>query len=953
MTINIDNHEYTVTLPFTQVNTHEGGLNTASIEIRNTDVKTPFQPFTRCTFNGECWVIDNDRVTYHQAIGKYTHAITLVEEIKELEKVLCGAKSVSYPIMNGAALQVTPTVDQAIFDNLSGAVQPFEDNNLTFTPDYSGGVLEIVDEDKKYRGPVFVRNSASSLRVYSDITSGENAHHYPSGASAWTIARSGNRTVRFDQDGDFNIITSNDSEVPSEITVTQYLVGIDASAQYVKRITYTINVIDATKTGCRKSVGEIANILLHTYEGVPLGQESYMRWHIANQAEQASYPNAVDPFAVMCPEMGFSAGATLKENLDQLAVLLHAKARMRHGFIFFEALTVPTRATIPGIKVTGEDSFTADKFGGEVQVFAQNVVNYSEEEGSVVGYIPRSLRAERGAVRVNDTDALIPTTYPIDRVVKVEYLYVSGGEVHALDITSRVLEETEYNTLSSYDGGDTKARYIYYTQGKSDIRGLFFQATINLPGGQALSKFAIHNIITQLGVAISENSHDLIGTSFKVTYIPIVDIRAGVPRQDLRGGNTSFVMNQASGRTDASSLGRKLLATAAQLTSNSPRETYLVPNSAAIPTAGLWYDENNVISEVAIERGATTTKLTVNISENYNKYDDYTEVDQAMRQYQIDVNNVQDRHILYRDYINLSFTANNRPANSIPTHLTTTAKREIINGFVENNNASTDVRIKYAEAITKTSSRKQNGVPLDDEGAVLSDAMFDVISLGIGNTLLFAFRYDDNFSVGRSAEPAIGTYYLQKLVPYGTLTGEADTLTFNLHTFVAPAKLAEAVDFSTGNARAFPIKKLDYAAGAMSMFGGNGKKMILCKDARETIFVEYQIAFVSTDGVFVGADACENHRLVSKALKSVATLHFYSNPIDPIKGTTEPGIRSYGLVALDNGIKIDSDSGPYEEKHKAWAIIRDNKFVCGANSKWGGANGNRDSILYFNDYHKI
>lgn len=959
---------YHVTLPCQRVDTHEGGLNTASVEIRHITRKEPFEPFSFATFDSETWVVDSDQVTYEPMIKRYTHNVSLCEEAKYLEKLICGAKTFSKP-KNGERVDAETALAEK---KLSGYKYTFD------------GVVQVVNEYPQSYWPeinhVYTTPSiGTSFKVLAYSTILPVMNPYPYTHSVKYSVSSGGTIIASETITDTEESKTLE-EIPDGATITlkykeEYpapLPGeIPDETKTSTEYTFTIGVKESAAELIRKplTVFEVANRLVYTYEAHTMREEPEIRisgmgadWvggdMVLRQADD-----------IECPEMSFTSGASLKENLDQLGVILHAKVRMKNKVVYFERLTKQEQSALPKTEIDGADSFTSEKYGGEVQTFAQNVVNYNDGAGTVTNLFAKTIRTEEGNVRIGDNDSFISTEFPIEKIVNVVYAHKvqtdSGEKTQEDDITDKVVESTYYNTLSSYSGTLCKAQYIYYTQGQPNIKGLFFKANV-LMSGSGFDKYAIQNVI---GTTADLTYKDLL---FKVTYIPICNIRASVPRPDGKGGRASFPLNQSESRTDANRIGRKMYATAVQLTSNSPQKTYIVPTGGTLPTVGKRFDKDNYISQMAVQHFPTYTKCTISISENYNRLSDYVAVPQAVRQYEIDINNVQERHVLYKDWCVIGFSEPQR--ESVVNQCCIDKKKRqalIVDPFT---GTTADMRAKAAVAITYSAPELQHGISrLDKPAGAIASCLFPVIAIGLGNSLLFSFRYSDNFSAGSKAvySPGIveGTidgvkrkFNEQQYVTYSDRYGNAELLEFGL---VFGGGTTEDVEVG----RALPEKiaaaqvmgsNFAWSGGSEkdnSWFSGMQQKVHLYKDSRETIIVEYQLLFGSEDGVIIGVDYCETNPLVRMNSEGATSwLCFYDHYIDPVQGTTEvpeSAVYKCNLAPGDNYLK--PELGFSLPNHKAWAIVRGGKFLLGQNFPWqteGEGENVTPKKLYFDFCHR-
>lgn len=977
MQIRINGEYFHAVLPCQQTDTHEGGLNTATVDIRHLDRKSPFEPYSPVVFDDDTWVVDSDKVTYEPMIQRYTHSVTLCEEAKVLEKIICGAKSFSKPKSGEYVNAETALATKKVIkykDTTNGSIPEEVKSEVEYPQSYWSIINHIYTTPSI--GKEFTVRSYKTVVPGASYTGNYDHEIYYLAAKDGKTISEGTITQNDKEEiitglSDGSIITIKYTEIFSEVFSGDSELQTRTDTEY----TFTIDVKESNNELVRKplTVFEVANRLLYTYEAHTLAEEPLFRMNGANGEWIGGDMVLGAGDDMECPELSFANGATLKENLDRLGAILHAKVRVKNYTVYFERLTKPEQSYLPPLEIDGADSFTGEKYGGEVQTFAQNVVNYNDGAGTVTNLFAKTLRTEEGNVRIGDDGGFISTEFPIEKIVKVEYVHkttnADGKETfEKKEITEMVVENTYYNTLSSYAGTLSKANHIYYTQGQKNIKGLFFKATsiVSGTGIPVLDNYAISNILGEYGHTVSENGYkDLL---FEVTYIAVCNLRASTPRPDGKGGRTSFVMNQSENRTDATQLGRKMYATAVQLTSNSPQKTYIVPPGGELPVVGKQYDRDNYISQMAVEYFPTYTKATINISENYNRLSDYVAISQAIRQYEIDVNNVQERHILYKDWCLLGFAEPSREDIKTNQCSLNPSQRFRLVVLPFASVSTEDDRVKAAVSITWSSADISNGVcQLDSAAGAIKSCIFPAIAVGLGNSLLFAYRYEDNYSAGSravySSDSTLAQYNEQKYVTYADNYGNAELLSFG---FATDGSTNEPI--FTGRALPENISDIDvmdhlavwsggFSSDSTDKFSRMRKKVHLYKDSRETIILEYQLLFGSDEGIIIGADYCETNPMVRKNSKEeTSELCFYNHFIDPIQGSTEiPESDARKCTVTYGSNYLSPETGFTVPDHKAWAIVRGGKFLLGQNAAWETEETNgikQPKKLYFDFCHR-
>jgi hypothetical protein len=74
-------------------------LDFAVVELFNTPIKEPFKPFSAVSVGSMDFILSDDQVQEYVGTGLYKHTITLIEETKEAERIICGAKSFTNPLV--------------------------------------------------------------------------------------------------------------------------------------------------------------------------------------------------------------------------------------------------------------------------------------------------------------------------------------------------------------------------------------------------------------------------------------------------------------------------------------------------------------------------------------------------------------------------------------------------------------------------------------------------------------------------------------------------------------------------------------------------------------------------------------------------------------------------------------------------------------------------------------
>ena len=1000
MNITIDGVTYKAAYPVGATLTHEGGLNQASVQIRHISKLEPFTPFTDVQFLGEWWCIAHDEVTKERYIGKATHNITLVEITKRLERVICGAKTFSHPLYaESAYFVVTPMCyKKAEWQKKGDEIINFKEQSATlddmcFVPaESSEGEYIPLAIRGTYKSSIKIRKAKSYDR-------GKHGTHDTTICSLVGESISISKSV----DGPYEDVTDGQEIFDSGTVYIRYsytvlhTISSTSSSWYIRYDSiYETKIVESDPKWERNvlTIGEVTDRLLITAETMrTLSDRKYLL--------STSASAAIDVSAIEAPELSFADGGTLKENLDQIAKILHAKTRMRkltdtnQYEVWFEPLTTNTKATVTGTLIGDQTAFSAEKYAGILHTAAQNLTISKGYEGGIAepfgeaqgqdpddGKFMRTLRCADSEARISDTTGEIETLLPIKRIVTLKMNY--NGTI--ADITDYVREKAIYQGLSQYGDEQSRSFYLYYTVGEKNIKGCFEKSETSKPTGlAALDRYAIINVFctaTGKKSSIFEDTTKYPDILFYVEYEPYMNIHLVITRADGRGGEIAYIANQSASEVDKDSLADFARGTIEQMASNSPKKTYLMRSLDKVPAVGTMYDDRNYISEVSFEIYPYFVKCTISISEHYNRLGQRVEVANAIRQYEIDINNVRERHVLYTDVCNISFAHDENATGSI---LSDAGKKRAIRHAADSNSVFfTDGTASLARITTLACSQEKNALPNVASARELQSVHLPVLSFGFGNSLVFTVPFKDNFSAGSRAakieNQPDALFNMNEYVQYGDGYGAAELMKFSLHN--GASILNTTLDKKKEFGRSLPLlpsmEDGTFEGGCIGTKyadtdDGQTPYIYLFKDGREKITFTYQLLFQSDSGIIIGNDFARTSPLVTDYCRAKELQDFErGTEFDPYNTRNSLEIYFYGEGRGDpsgrilhpiTGTTVTSDKKSavklYEEDgklwlapdyvcaHDSWAIIRFGKFMLGSNSPFP-----TDGKLYFNYSHK-
>ena len=351
------------------------------------------------------------------------------------------------------------------------------------------------------------------------------------------------------------------------------------------------------------------------------------------------------------PELHLT-NSTLREALQTVGSYIHGEPRLRGAEISYDMYGGSERTTADFSKYFSKSyQQSIDSALTSIDSTVDNLVStIGYAKGVMVepysgGY--KTVRTETLYARIQDDNMIIATTYPINRIVKVE---CSQGNV---DITPYVFEASEYTRLSSYSSlyPTSRAYAIYYTQGEKNIEGLNFRIPDAI--SPVFSKYAILNILR----AVTGNSKLEISNypdlAFRVTYESVSSARIKQSKQYIADFNrvSEIAYNQGQNLIESSYYGEHLKGVVARLGNVDKVLTLYQRGAAVVPKVGTLYDDDYYISAVAVEYQPYFTKISCALSKDFNRYSDYVGINSTKRFYEISERQAYDSFINYRDYV--------------------------------------------------------------------------------------------------------------------------------------------------------------------------------------------------------------------------------------------------------------------------------------------------------------
>lgn len=907
-----------VPLPLSEQLSLDESLDMGMLKLNYTDYAEPFRPFTSVNItitDGETtrelyWFVSSDEVTEVIQSGKYNHSLMLIEQSKWLERFTGITKTNTLPINK----DYESVVDYVpIMVKYGDTKEQLQIGNKKYTT----ADIAIEPFHTYYKSPYIDLNflQVISFRNLFDSIYGTTPTPSPF------------RKFEIYADNQLYVSTTNETQIPSLFSAgggnyeLNYYYA-EAGGEVCLSLTFAV----IPKQEGEYSITDVVNNLLATFETIRDGELPRFTF---NEEQALEYST------LKAPE--FSLTGTLWECLSQIGNFIHSIPRLRNGVIYFDKLCSSEKTSIDlSDYCSNAIKFDIEQFATSIDSTVSNIVNVDEKsQGTITAPFEKgfkTVRAEMGVVQLTENNILIETKEPIEEIISVECGYISGNR-YVGDITPYIFESAEYDALSSYESVFplSKAYALKYTQGQKNITALNFK----LPNAvsSVFEKYSIINIIAKkLGVSPSSISDsELLQLQFRVKYIPIVEMRVKQTKSDWN--DITFVsnldFNQSASKINSFAYGENMKGTIAKLGNPEVSKLYINNKLSQIPKVGDLFDDNYYISIVRVEYYKDFYRCELALSKNYNKLNEFVGINSQKRFYEISEKPAIVRNVVYEDYCIIGKEREIMPRGSLITGI---GQRQLVGQLW----GARDSTYPDAVDVVKCTSIYEGNV--DGQTVLLP-----LNTLGVGNSIVFNFRFDDNYSAGNTRVDRHNSK-LQNQVRYTDWQGRVDKfkLDFGVGSFdnsnytktVEQGNLLPKVDSTLGNVNA--------------MFSTEDRPIIIKKDNREVINFTYQMHFVTSDKSYViGTGFTRKNTFVTKerqGCKMYALDHYidkFQRFID-ITNATECEILDTSVDRIRLG---DIPDGT-----KSWVIVnKDNELVLGRNLR----NVDFEKFVYFYFTHNV
>lgn len=937
-----------VSMPIQVQKTIDESLDVAYLEIKGITRDAPFRPFAEVELqlldNGVSsnyfMRVESDSVTEVISKKAFNHNVLLIEETKILERHFV-EKSIRQPLIHDyldARKYAQPDIIRLT-------------DNMYNTP----GIIE------SYISPLLVGQEFTFLSPY-DVFKQNNDTAWSPYKEEITVYKYEPDNAEANEKGYVQIFYDRQLGGVCKTSFTTILEGTDylVHYNYVTRIgagtsealaefEYSFAVVKEKVFKQDYTIRDTINMLLQTTKILRESEKPMFALAEPNEyLESEQYQSRVaEILETKSPEFTF-AKMSLFEALQMIGQSQHFIPRLKRGKIYFDLL-----GQAEMVAEAYEDYYShtlsqsTNEFCTKLDSQVNNLVNMDDEQqGSITtpfnsGY--RTLRAETGTVVMTDTGLIIPTEHNIEKIVKLEIGYLSD-ETFIGDITPYVYEDAEYKVLDSYSSQYpySKMYALKYTQGQPNITELGFERQNAV--SQAFEGIAIKNIIyRQSGKGVNWwnnlwDDEDVFKLQYRLTYIPSTNAyvtQSKAYTQDIVE-EISLAYNQSASKVSSNAYGENLKGMVAKFGNVEKNKTYIFPSLDLIPKVGKLFDNDYYISTTKYEVYPQFVKCEVGLSKDYNNKSAYVELNTSLEFFEYDRSVITDRYIVYEDYCEIGLDSN-ADAKSLITNLG-------VDKFAS--------AFEFGVQGEDTSLVKAQG--FDANGNDLGEFVLPVLTLGIGNSMLFAYQYEDSVSAGNVAS-YVGSQRIQNFAKYVDDYGEVDALKLQFgnsaeafDTYSKATTLGDTIPYTTN-------------LGAVNVyFDTNSDNLKIVKGVAEIPHFSYQVHFVANNKqIIIGSGLASKNPLVTRETMEYK-LFALSNKINKFENRINlTNAVDVGTIIISKNydkqqIKINDFMAPAGE-WLAWAIVQtynsQNQLIIGENINF--KSGDIVEMPYFTFKRKI
>lgn len=944
----IDGVDYTkfATNPLQTQDTLDESLDLVYVELKGTNEPTPFKPFADVVLKISDGVnsrtlgmlIESDEVVETISLKKYTHNTMFIEKTKWLERIFV-EKAIRQPLQHkylegSATILPVATIDASFEDAQAVIIDRYK------TPLASGRDIELLSPYEWAGEGLLEQPLHQMIQV--------DKYNEETGQYERLFLAEDDASNRYCYEG----YTIENAQVGRYRVIYQHM--FFTVAQETLKNTYEFLVIEEEELPQKYTIKDVCEQLLETAECLCVGETPLFSLASANEYSQEQQEAIQKIHDMETPEFTFNK-MSLFEAFQQIGGHCHFIPRLVGNKIYFDLLGQTERQGGDLEKYCSNTlKQDTNEFCTKLDSQVSNLTNYDNIDESAISSpnnkAYRTVRTEQNTIQITEDNMFIETEYPIEKIVKLEVGYIKNGEYSTTeigDISPYVFESSEYNTLSNFSSyyPFSKMYALKYTEGQRNITELNFQRENII--SQAFEGMAILNIINnKLGWTKGSRltNEDKFQLQFRVTYIPSTTARitqSKVNTDDI-DKEISIAYNQSANKVSSSAYGEHLKGIVAKYGNVAKTKMYILPSIDLIPKAGRLFDKDYYISIVKCEYYPNYIKCEVGLSKDFNNKNEYIETNTRLQYFEYDRDIIIDRYIIREDYCVVGDGVDVSDDNkSMITNIGLSYLSSWLNG-------SSFPLSEVAQAIVNTYDANNNTlVKVGNQSGYL---VLPVISLGIGNSIFFTFKFNDNISAGTTAYygGTLGQQRLQEHIKYVDDYGEAKYMDFDLG-FQRGNMLGynDAVGYGSN----LPFVKDGEGKLSFVEFGTN-TPIIFDKGVSETPHITYQVHFVTNNDIIIGSGLASKNPYVKKQSQIAPQFYILEKEINKFEQVIDlDGLSGASLVSdtFSDGVELTNIIA--DKNGVAWAVCYGNELLFGKNMTI--KNGDVVKMPTFTFKHKL
>jgi hypothetical protein len=455
-------------------------------------------------------------------------------------------------------------------------------------------------------------------------------------------------------------------------------------------------------------------------------------------------------------------------------------------------------------------------------------------------------------VRITYDTSIFWIGLPIYDIESVKVTNVNTSNPSQIyDITRWIYEKNQYDALPSTSDGQGMA--LIFNQYGEYIYGLTEQPIAGFtPPFPALTNILVNG----LGISSPTSNFETIG--WNIRFRTNFDNIQNTIKRNLQDFpfEADLLINQTVNQVSSTNWGEYKNYKMDKMGNIAEVRRYILPNIVDLPEVGdKLTGEDLYVNEITAEMHKNIIVATIAFTKNFQKISEYISVNSRKRPFQIALDNIQDRHLRYEEFVRFSsfpYIVKNKP--DFTSHITDT--------FMKN--------IFYPLGLPKIGNMKDVHLvriqTFDSSQNEIADMLLPVNSYAQPRSVVFSTQMQDNISAGYYADTETlisSNGYVNRAVLYGKY-GSFDSIKFNyLFDYIKQGD----VGYTRSIGEKLPLNpKITFDYDLNSVFNQSDFLKIK-KDNREKIYLTSQIHFINEeDDIIIGNKLSYNNLAVKDAL---------------------------------------------------------------------------------------